>query len=93
MYWNERFRRAPGLIFGSFLILIFGSRFFVEFFKEVQVAFEQSLPLDMGQLLSIPLVVLGVALVVRARKMMANPEFATAGAGGAAGGKKGRKGR
>ena len=51
-----------GRLFGIFLILLFGWRFFVEFFKENQVAFEQALWLNMGQLLSLPFVV-GGALV------------------------------
>jgi prolipoprotein diacylglyceryltransferase len=44
-------------------------RFVWEFFKEVQVDFEQSMQWNMGQLLSIPLVTLGVFLVIRALKM------------------------
>ena len=57
-----------GLLFGLFFILVFGSRFGWEFLKEVQVDFEQSMQLNMGQLLSIPLVTLGVFLVIRALK-------------------------
>jgi prolipoprotein diacylglyceryltransferase len=57
-----------GLILGLFCILVFGSRFIWEFFKEVQVDFEQSMLLNMGQLLSIPLVTLGIVLVIRALK-------------------------
>ena len=58
-----------GLLLGLFLILVFGMRFVWEFFKEVQVDFEQSMQWNMGQLLSIPLVTLGVFLVIRALKM------------------------
>jgi prolipoprotein diacylglyceryltransferase len=57
-----------GLLVGLFFILVFGARFFWEFFKEVQVDFEQSMQLNMGQLLSIPLVTLGLILVIRALK-------------------------
>jgi prolipoprotein diacylglyceryltransferase len=57
-----------GLLFGLFCILVFGSRFVWEFLKEVQVDFEQSMQLNMGQLLSIPLVTLGLILVIRALK-------------------------
>ena len=42
------------------LTYIFTARFFIEYTKEVQEAFEASLPLDMGQLLSIPFVVIGI---------------------------------
>jgi prolipoprotein diacylglyceryltransferase len=57
-----------GLLFGLFFILVFGSRFFWEFFKEVQVDFEQSMQLNMGQLLSIPLIGIGLVMVIRALK-------------------------
>lgn len=55
-----------GLLFGGFLTLIFGSRFFVEFLKMQQAAFADALPLSMGQLLSIPVVLVGVWLLIRA---------------------------
>ncbi len=54
-----------GHLFGSFLILVFGFRFFVEFLKENQSAFEAQLPLNMGQILSIPLVLLGIYFLVK----------------------------
>jgi len=52
-----------GFIFGIFLILLFTFRFFVEFFKEVQEPFEAGMILDMGQLLSVPFIILGVILI------------------------------
>jgi len=67
-YWKRGKGANEGYLFGMFLILIFGFRFFVEFSKEVQVAFENSLPLNMGQLLSIPLVLAGAYFVVRSQK-------------------------
>jgi len=54
-----------GLIFGIFLIWIFGFRIFVEFFKENQSGFEQGMILNMGQILSIPLVIFGLYLFFR----------------------------
>jgi prolipoprotein diacylglyceryl transferase len=54
----------PGLLFGIFLIVCFGLRFFYEFLKEPQEAFENDLPLYMGQILSIPLVIAGVIVVL-----------------------------
>jgi prolipoprotein diacylglyceryltransferase len=51
-------------MFGLFLILVFTARFFLEFFKENQVAFENKMSLNMGQLLSLPFVILGVALLI-----------------------------
>jgi hypothetical protein len=67
--WMKHKSKLPdGLLFGLFFILVFGSRFGWEFFKEVQVDFEQSMQLNMGQLLSIPLVTLGLIMVIRALK-------------------------
>ncbi|MDR2584945.1 MAG: prolipoprotein diacylglyceryl transferase [Prevotellaceae bacterium] len=53
-----------GMILGIFLILVFTSRFFIEFIKNTQVAFEEGMTLDMGQWLSIPFIIIGVGLVV-----------------------------
>jgi prolipoprotein diacylglyceryl transferase len=55
-----------GFFFGLFLIGCFGMRFLIEFIKEPQEAFEQSMALNMGQLLSIPFVLAGIALLVYA---------------------------
>jgi prolipoprotein diacylglyceryl transferase len=68
MFWKTRARYREGLIFGIFFIFIFGSRFLIEFIKEDQEAFEAGMLLNMGQWLSIPFVVLGITLAVRAMK-------------------------
>jgi prolipoprotein diacylglyceryl transferase len=67
-YWKNDGHPRPGLLFGYFLILVFGSRFFIEFIKIPQVGFEENILLNMGQILSIPLVLLGVASVLWNRK-------------------------
>ena len=59
------YRRYPqrvgtGFFFGLCLFLIFTSRIFIEYTKENQVDFESGMLLNMGQLLSIPFVVLGL---------------------------------
>jgi len=64
LYWRKRGKQKPGLLFGVFLIMVFGFRFFVEYIKEDQVAFEAGMRLNMGQWLSIPLVILGIALLI-----------------------------
>ncbi|MDZ7633136.1 MAG: prolipoprotein diacylglyceryl transferase family protein [Bacteroidales bacterium] len=46
-----------------FFVLVFTARFFIEFVKEDQVAFESAMKLNMGQLLSIPLVLLGLTML------------------------------
>ncbi len=51
---------GTSFFFGLCLTYIFTFRFFVEYTKEVQEAFEEGLLFDMGQLLSIPFVIIGV---------------------------------
>lgn len=64
--WAKYKKDLPdGLLLGIFLIWIFGLRWFHETFKENQVAFEDEMTYNMGQLLSIPLVALGVFLISR----------------------------
>ncbi len=59
--WNKYKQNTPhGLLLGIFLIWIFGLRFFYEFLKENQEAFENTMTYNMGQLLSIPAVMLGM---------------------------------
>ncbi|MCF8266602.1 MAG: prolipoprotein diacylglyceryl transferase [Ignavibacteriales bacterium] len=65
LYLTKKERTPQGTIFGLFLILVFSFRFFVEFIKENQTYFEEGLLLNMGQLLSIPLVLLGFYLLFR----------------------------
>ena len=59
---DAKFR--PGTLFSWFLILVFGMRFLIEFIKEDQVDFEAAMSLNMGQWLSIPLVLLGIGLLL-----------------------------
>ena len=59
IYWKSKGEYIQGLLISLTLILIFTSRFFIEFLKEDQVAFESGMKLNMGQLLSIPFVISG----------------------------------
>lgn len=68
IYWKHKDRVGTGLYFGLCLMLIFSFRFVIEYTKEVQEAFEAGLPIDMGQILSIPLIVLGLWSIVSSRK-------------------------
>ena len=58
-----KMKHRNGQIFGLFLILLFLSRFFIEFFKENQVAFENEMNLNMGQWLSIPFIFFGIVII------------------------------
>lgn len=66
MYWKTKARDLQGMLVGVFFIMVFTARFFVEFIKEDQEAFEAGMALNMGQWLSIPFVIAGIVLVVRA---------------------------
>ena len=61
-------RVGTGFYFGLCLAYIFTFRFFIEYFKEVQEAFEEGLPFDMGQILSIPFIIIGVYCMVKGLK-------------------------
>lgn len=65
---------GSGLYFGLCLTLIFTFRFFVEYTKEIQVAFEAGLPMDMGQILSLPLIIAGVWSIASSPKRAAKKE-------------------
>ncbi|MDE5656769.1 MAG: prolipoprotein diacylglyceryl transferase [Muribaculaceae bacterium] len=66
MYWRKNAQERPGLIFGTFLVGIFMPRFLIEYVKNVQEPWEADMVLNMGQLLSIPFVLLGIFLIIRA---------------------------
>ncbi len=67
-YYRKNGTPEPGYIFGMFLILVFGIRFFIEFIKEPQVGFEATMTLNMGQWLSIPFVLAGIYFVIRSKQ-------------------------
>lgn len=68
LYWKKDLWKRPGIVFGSFLILIWGARFMVEFVKLGQTARDEYLFLNTGQLLSIPLIIAGIVLLYRGLK-------------------------
>ena len=71
MWWMHKKmpeKIGTGWYFGFCLTYIFAFRFFIEYTKEVQEAFEASMPLDMGQILSIPFVILGLICMFRKQK-------------------------
>ena len=53
-----------GTFIGLFFVILFGMRFLVEFIKEPQVGFEVGMALNMGQLLSIPFILIGIGMLV-----------------------------
>lgn len=68
LYYKTDARNRRGLLLGVFFTGVFGSRFLIEYVKNVQVPFEKGMILDMGQILSIPFIVGGIWLIVRAMR-------------------------
>jgi len=68
LYWKTSIKDKPGRLFGILMTGVFAFRFFVEFTKENQVAFEADIPLNMGQWLSIPMVIIGLFFLLRPLK-------------------------
>ena len=66
LYWNKLEKMYRGTFVGIFLIVCFGSRFLIEFVKNDQVDFEADMLLNMGQILSIPFILLGIGFLVYA---------------------------
>ncbi len=68
LYWKKESYKRTGLLLGVFLIGIFLTRFLLEFIKNNQEAFESQLFLNMGQILSLPLIIWGFYLIVNSLK-------------------------
>jgi phosphatidylglycerol:prolipoprotein diacylglycerol transferase len=68
VYSRNKANTPQGLLFGIFMVWIFTLRFCYEFIKENQVSFENGMPLNMGQILSIPMVVIGIVALVMSLK-------------------------
>ncbi|MDD3877741.1 MAG: prolipoprotein diacylglyceryl transferase [Bacteroidales bacterium] len=65
LYHRKKGDIGKGIFLGWFLVLIFMIRFLIEFIKENQSRFEENMWLNMGQILSIPLVIIGLFLIFR----------------------------
>jgi phosphatidylglycerol---prolipoprotein diacylglyceryl transferase len=77
IWWKQRENLPGGRLFGIFLIVCFGLRFLYEFLKENQVSFEDEMSLNMGQILSIPLIIAGIfVLMYSYRKRVQTPQNA-----------------
>ena len=64
LYRYTKVAKREGFIFGAALVGIFAPRFFIEFIKIDQVAFEQGMTLNMGQWLSVPFILIGVGFML-----------------------------
>ena len=72
MYFKTGAKTKPGLLTGWFFVLVPSMRFGVEFIKNSQGGLESNFGeiLSTGQLLSIPFILAGVALILRSNKLM-----------------------
>jgi prolipoprotein diacylglyceryl transferase len=72
LFWKKELWKKPGVVFGAFLIFIFGARILVEFFKLGQSELDDSIAamsgLNTGQWLSVPLVLTGIYLIFKGLK-------------------------
>ncbi len=68
MYRSKKIRQKNGILVGTLFVLLFSARFIIEFFKENQVEFEDTMALNMGQWLSLPFIFGGLALVYKVSK-------------------------
>lgn len=67
-YLKRGSKMRAGVMFGWWLVALFGMRFLIEFVKEKQVDFENAMVLDMGQWLSLPFIVGGLAIAILSYK-------------------------
>jgi phosphatidylglycerol---prolipoprotein diacylglyceryl transferase len=68
-YNKDIYIKNKGKLFGIFLILLFGARFLIEFIKNPQEIFEKNLPIDMGQILSLPFILAGIIFIIYSTKI------------------------
>jgi phosphatidylglycerol:prolipoprotein diacylglycerol transferase len=64
LYKKMRARLKNGFLFGLATVLFFTARFIIEFVKENQVGFEDGMTLNMGQLLSLPYIAMGIGFII-----------------------------
>ena len=67
LYKKHSDKVGTGFFFGLCLTLIFTFRFFIEYTKEIQESFESGMLFNMGQLLSVPFIIIGIICMNRAR--------------------------
>jgi phosphatidylglycerol---prolipoprotein diacylglyceryl transferase len=76
-YRHKKGAIQGGLFVGVMFLVIFVARFFIEFIKNTQVGFEEGMALNMGQLLSIPFILLGLLFIFLAFKLKYIPKITT----------------
>ena len=64
LYLKMRYKLKNGILFGLATVLFFIARFLIEFLKEDQVGFEEGMTFNMGQLLSLPYIAVGIGFII-----------------------------
>lgn len=72
LYWKKEAYKKNGLILSVFLLIVFGTRFLLEFIKMNQQDFESNMFLNMGQILSLPFIIWGIWLLINVNKNAAS---------------------
>lgn len=75
IFWKTSVKKRKGVLFGIFFTLLWTIRFFVEFVKEPQVAERADWLLNTGQLLSLPMIIIGLAIIYFSNKKAQNNEI------------------
>lgn len=75
LWKSKKYRQKDGFIFGLGATLMASQRFLIEFLKENQVTFEEEMVLNMGQILSIPLIVAGIGIMIWSNRPLTNDKL------------------
>lgn len=74
IWYHHRHQLPEGFMIGLFLVVLWSLRFVDEFFKINQVPFEDNIPLNMGQWLSVPFIIIGALVMIISMKRGKRPE-------------------
>ena len=76
LYWKTNLKEKQGVLFGIFFTLLWAIRFVVEYVKEPQVAERAEWLFNTGQLLSIPMIIIGLGIIYYSNQKAKSSEVA-----------------
>ena len=68
LFWKTNLKEKQGMLFGIFLVILWGARFGIEFVKIGQAARDEGMILNTGQWLSVPFIIAGFVIIYLANK-------------------------
>lgn len=74
LFWKTQVKQKMGVLFGIFFTLLWTIRFIVEYVKEPQVAERANWVFNTGQLLSIPMILIGLGIIYFSNKKVMTSE-------------------